>query len=446
MTTPPLHLAAHRVTSKAQWVLLVGAAAGVAWAGYRILSVASGSSPVLCVYAAFIAVLVWQLVVSAFDKPAKATSDGAEVLANASVAVLIPAYNEDEATLRGNVEALLRQTHLPSAICVVDDGSTVGDYADVREWFLVATARAGVTASWQRQENAGKRSAQITAAGAFPDADFYLTVDSDTQLDHRAVEELLQPFEDPRVQSVAGTILVTNYGTNVLTRMQEMWYVSMQTVDRAALSRAGAVLVNSGALAAYRAEVLWDNVDAYLTETFRGRPVHTSDDSLLTLFSQQRGRTVHQCSAFAFTNMPSTFDGHRRQQLRWMRGSFLRSGTRFRDLPTNRFAYWYHLARWAQYAAATVLLIGLAASGQLYHPAAILTSLIVIAAVQLIVASPYLSLRRNDQTAAQRLAVAACAPLVGLWSITFLRVLRWYAMATVGNVSWGTRKALEVVD
>ncbi|MFF2620748.1 glycosyltransferase family 2 protein [Oerskovia jenensis] len=439
---PPL--SARRVTDRTTWILLAGAGAVIAWAGYRFAAVLTGHNPVLWIYAAGIALLVWQLVVAAFDKPFRATPDGAARLAESRVAVLVPAYNEDDETLRANLEALLRQTHLPAAICVVDDGSTVGDYAAVRDWFHDAAAAAGITGTWQRQPNGGKRSAQITAARTFPDADFYVTVDSDTQLDRRAIEETLQPFEDPQVQSVAGTILVTNYRTNLLTRMQEVWYLSMQMVDRAALSRAGSVLVNSGALATYRAAVLWDNVDHYLAETFRGRPVHTSDDSLLTLFAQQRGRTVHQPGAFAFTNMPSTFDGHRRQQLRWMRGSFLRSGTRFRSLPTDRFSYWYHLARWVQYAIATTALVALVVSGALWHPAALAMGAVMIGTVQLVVAAPYLTLRRSDQSATQRLAVYACAPFVGLWYVTVLRSLRWYAMATVGNVSWGTRQSVEV--
>jgi hyaluronan synthase len=442
--SPQPLLTARRATGRATWVLLLGAGLALVWVAYKITAVATGANPVLWVYVVGIALLVWQLGAAAFDRPVRAGAQEAARLAEARVAVLVPVYNEDEAILQANLRALLRQTHLPAAVCVVDDGSTTGDYAAVRDWFRAAAADHGVVATWERQPNGGKRHAQVAGARSFPDADFHLTVDSDTQLDPRAIAEALQPFEDPEVQSVAGTILVTNYRTNVLTRMQEAWYLSMQMVDRAALSRAGAVLVNSGPLAVYRAAILWDNVDDYLTETLFGRPVSTSDDSLLTLFAQQRGRTVHQPSAFAFTHMPSTFDGHRRQQLRWMRGSLLRSTTRFRTLSTGRFSYWYHLVRWAQYAAVTAALVVLAATGVLLQPAALATCALVVGAAQLVVTAPYLTMRRSDQTTAQRLAVVACAPLVGIWQVTVLRVLRWYAMATFRDVSWGTRQTVEV--
>lgn len=440
----PEPLRARRQPGATGWVLMAGAGIAVAWATFRLVAALAGGHPVLWAYLGGIGLLVWQLVSAAVDRPYRATPEAAAELARAQVVVLVPAYNEDDAILEASLRSLLRQTHLPAAVSVVDDGSTTGDYAGVRDRFLADARAAGVQAAWQRTANGGKRHAQVSAARAFPDAELYLTIDSDTQLDARAIEEALQPMEDPEVQSVAGTILVTNYRTNLLTRMQEVWFVSMQFVDRAALSRMGSVLVNSGPLAVYRAAVLWDNVEDYLGETLFGRPVHTSDDSLLTLYAQQRGRTVHQTSAFAFSHMPTTFDGHRRQQLRWMRGSFMRSRTRFARLPLSRFSFWIHLVRWMQYAAVTAALAVVLVSGALLRPSAIVTCVVIVGAAQLLVAAPYLSLRRSDQTTAQRLVVVAVAPLVGLWSLTVLRVLRWYAMATVSNVSWGTRKTIEV--
>ena len=439
-------LSARRVGGRASWITLAGVGLVLAWATLRLASILAGGNPITWMYALGIALLVWQLASAAFDRPARATVQDATVLAEARVAVLVPAYNEDDDLLRAGLASMLTQTHLPYAVCVVDDGSTSGDYAGVRDWFLEAAQAAGVKGTWQRQANGGKRSAQITAARSCREADFYLTVDSDTQLDAHAVWESLQPFADPDVQSVAGICLVRNYDANLLTRMQEIWFCSMQMVDRAALSRAGSVLVNSGAIATYRAAVLWDNEQAYLSETLFGRPVHTSDDSLLTLYAQQRGRTVHQSSAFAFSAMPTTFDGHRRQQLRWMRGSFMRSGTRFRDLPLGRFSYWYHLLRWVQYAVVTAALVAVAATGVLFSPAALTMCVVIVSAIQLVLATPYLNLRRSDQSAFQRLVVVACAPVVGLWYLVFLRPLRWFAMATFRNVSWGTRATVEVTS
>jgi len=117
----------------------------------------------------------------------------------------------------------------------------------------------------------------------------------------------------------------------------------------------GAVLVNSGPLAAYRAAVVRDNLDSYLNETFLGRAVAFPDDSMLTLFAQLAGRTVQQPTAVVLSAMPETVSHYLRQYVRRMRGSFIRSWWRFRYLPMRRVAFWLHAATWLQMVTSTLL-------------------------------------------------------------------------------------------
>ncbi len=280
---------------------------------------------VVLVYVAAVAYLLVQFVATFFDRPHRADSAQAARLADLSVVVLVPCYNEEPAALRACLESFLRQTRLPQGVSVVDDGSTVSAFEAERAWLLEAAAARGVAAHWLRIENHGKRVAQVMAAQAEPDADVYVTVDSDSILDPHAIEEGLKPFARADVQSVAAIVLSTNVAANALTRVMDLICVTLQLADRSALSAMGSVMVNAGACAFYRGDVLRDNLVTYLTETFRGRPMQMSDDSMLTLFALRRGRTVHQSTAFAFTLMPETLGRHARQQLRWMRGSFIRS-------------------------------------------------------------------------------------------------------------------------
>ncbi|MGA4850924.1 hypothetical protein ACOBQB_33515 [Streptomyces sp. G5(2025)] len=90
--------------------------------------------------------------------------------------------------------------------------------------------------------------------------------------------------------------------------------------------------MNSGPLAAYRAGIIRDNLGSYLNETFMGRPVMFSDDSLLTLYAQERGLTVQQPTAVVFTAVPEKWSHFSRMYLRWMRGSTIRSVWRMRYL------------------------------------------------------------------------------------------------------------------
>lgn len=428
---------------------IVMAAIGLAVAGYaswRLLALLQVASTVRVIYFIALLMVVWESLTASLERTAVATPSERVELDRLRVVALVPAYNEDDAALRECLDSMLRQTRRLDAICLTDDGSTSGDYAQVRAWFEAAASERGVTTHWVRTPNGGKRHAQMTGVDAEPAADIYLTVDSDTVLDADAVRNALPSFLDPRVQSVAGVILTSNYGANLLTRMQELLFVSLQMVNRGAMSRMGSVMVNSGGCAFYRSAVLRDNKEVYLTETLFGREMHASDDSLLTLFALQRGRTVAQSNVFAFTLMPTKFSHHRRQQLRWMRGSTVRSAWRARYLPVNRFAWWYHTIKWMQYGAVTGVVVVLLLSGVMFQPRVLLGLLLIQVAAHLVLTAPYLTLRRSDQSRQQRYAVYATAPVVGLWQATFLRVLRWYAILTAHKAAsgWGTRGTVEV--
>jgi hyaluronan synthase len=269
----------------------------------------------------------------------------------------------------------------------------------------------------------------------------YVTVDSDSCLAPNAIEELLLPFTKRQVQSVAGIVLATNHKANLLTRITDLWFTTGQLTDRSALSAMGAVLVNSGPLAAYRAPVIRDNLASYLNETFLGRPVMFSDDSLLTLYALLRGRTVQQPSAVVFTALPERPSHFLRMYLRWMRGSTIRSVWRFRYLPLTGWAYWAHLLRWFQVALSTAVLAWLlivepAVYGHI-PPASFLAVPFLIGWAQ---ALRYLGVIRSDERMRQRAVTWCLMPVAVLGAWTVLRVMRWYGMATCARTGWGTRQ------
>jgi hyaluronan synthase len=370
--------------------------------------------------------------------------------------------------LTAGLRTLLHQTRRPNSIIVVDDGSTKVDYTHVEAWFVEAAEEVGIRVQWIRQANGGKRSAQATGVLATPEADIYLTVDSDALLDREALAEGMRPFADERIQSVAGIVvalnnryswktdrpgssaagrLVKNVGADLLCRMTDLWFVVGQLVDRSAMSSMGGVLVNSGPLALYRAPVVRDNLDGYLNETFFGRRVEFSDDSMLALYARHRGRTVQQPSAFAFTLMPETFSQHKRQYMRWMRGAFIRSWWRFRYLPLHSYAYWGHLIAWVQMALSTVIFVALfivwPVQDQRY-----LAAWPYLLAVPVLIgygqALRYLSVQRNDQSIVSQLATFLLSPVATVYAFTALRLMRWWAMLTPLKTGWGTRENVEV--
>ncbi|MFJ2978448.1 glycosyltransferase [Curtobacterium sp. NPDC087082] len=366
--------------------------------------------------------------------------------AELDVAVLVPVYNEDPGALRRCLRSFLEQTRRPQTVVVVDDGSTAADYDVVRAWFLREAGAVGVRGVWHRTVNQGKRHAQVEGVRFTPGADVYVTVDSDSILDHRAIANGLQPFADPRVQSVAALILTTNYRQSLLARWMDVYCLGLQLFERSAFSRFRAVMVNSGGCSFYRAAVIRDNLDTYLGETILGRPVQFSDDSMLTLFALRRGRAVQREDCFAFTLMPATLDHHVRQQVRWMRGSFIRSIWRMRYLPLARAAYWLHLVKWMLYVLASATLLQLLLDGALFRWETLVSGGLAAVLLYVTAVLRYVFVIRSDQGHLQRWLTFATAPLAAVWGLTVLRVMRWYAIATFARTEWGTRGEIEVRD
>ncbi|MFJ6730045.1 glycosyltransferase [Streptomyces sp. NPDC091281] len=441
--TRPLTAHRHRPALFLTGGICLTLAAG--WAVHHGLQAAHyggpNSSRLAAVWGATFLLLAAQTLMYHLERPRRITPRARRRLDALHTAVLLPVFNEDPGYLRLALESMLAQTRRPDSVHIVDDGSTNSAYADIRTWWTQAAAVAGITTSWQRTPNHGKRHAQAAAAVAAPQADVYVTLDSDSCLAPTALEEILLPFAAARVQSVAGIVLATNARHNLLTRVGDLWFTTGQLTDRSALSTVGAVLVNSGPLAAYRAAVVRDNLDSYLNERFMGRPVMFSDDSLLTLYALLRGRAVQQPTAVAFTALPERPRHFLRMYLRWMRGSTIRSVWRFRYLPLTGWPYWAHLLRWVQLALSTgvvgwLLIVDPIAYGHT-PPASFLAVPFLIGWAQ---GLRYLSISRSDETLAGRTITWLLMPLAVISSWTILRAMRWYGMATCYRTGWGTRQ------
>jgi hyaluronan synthase len=390
--------------------------------------------PFAWAYAAVFLLLAWQAVACLAERPYRGQAPALRT------AVVVPVFNEDPALLSTCLESLLSQSRRPDVVLVTDDGSAV-DYGQVRAGFEAAAAAVGVAARWSRfPANRGKRHAHAAGFGAAPDADVFITVDSDAILDYRAVEEGLKPFADPAVQSVAGLLLIANHRRNLLTRATELWYVTGELTDRSAQSAFRSVLVNTGTFALYRAGVVRENLAAYVSESFFGRPVQFSDDSLLTFFALLAGKAVQQPTAVGFTAMPENLSHHARQYLRWMRGMTIRTFWRFRYLPLRSYAYWQHMLRWVQACITVPLFFTVVVAEPVtrgsWSPGLLLVSVLVGYGRSL----RYLTVRRYDEPAWSQALTYLLAPVVALWQYTVLRFIWWYGMATCLRTGWGTRQ------
>jgi hyaluronan synthase len=377
--------------------------------------------------------IAWNATLYSSERPR-----GGDTPPDGYLAVIVPTYNEEPARLRRLLGSCLAQTRPPDCIVVVDDGSDI-DYRGVRDPFFRATMAAGVEPRWYRQENKGKRLAQALAVDVTPAADFYLTADSDGVFDPDAFHEILKPLSDGNVQSVAGLVLPTDNRVGLLARVIDLLWVNAQLCGRSALSTLGAVTVNSGAFAVYRARLMRLHLANYVGQRFRGSPMRLADDAMMTLYALSRGRTVQQPTAFCFTNTPTDVRGHLRQYKRWMQAGWMLVPWRLRYLPLSSYAYYafcLHLLGNLLAVVSTFVVVGLVGT-QRVEPLPVLAigSLIAYAG-----SLRYLTIHRTDQPRRSRLATFLLTPFAMLWSALVIGPLRWYCLLLLcWKPSGGTR-------
>lgn len=443
-------------------VLMVGASS--LWLHHHVARFADFPTDVSAfevVYAFAFLMFFLQLLLATRDRPRRATRRQATELMKLKVVAIVPLYNEDVDAVIATIRGLLGQTRLPDVIYVRDDGSNKVDYTATELWAVEAANSVGIPLVWVRDRNLGKRATHVAASRRFAGwADAYLTIDSDSVLAPDALENLMKPLVDPKVMSVAGVFLTYNLN-GPIARGVDMICTASQLTDRSATSALRSVLVNSGGISLYRARVLDECRNGYANEEFFGRRVEFSDDSYLTLQALLRGKTVQQSNAFAFCVMPERLSNHRRQFMRWLRGSFIRSFWRFKYLPVYRVAYWLHALKWVQTIASTIvvawLLLGKpavdavawlrgAGTDALVADAKMLPltvgMLVVFGYVQLL---RIFAVRRSDQSTLAKLGwFLLLAPLATIWQWSVLRVWRIWAIVTCMRFKWGTRQKIEV--
>jgi hyaluronan synthase len=351
------------------------------------------------------------------------------------VAVVVPCYNEDAALLVRVLESIRQQTLLPDEVIVVDDGST-SSYADVISRFPDVT--------WLRQDNRGKKYAQAAGFRHAPWADFYVTIDSDSAMERRALEEGLKPFADERVYGVAGVEMAHNWNRNILTLAIAARSLAFQLFAMSSQSTAfGSVLICPGALSLYRGQMIRECLPAYVGETLGGMPVRLGDDTMLTFFALMHGRAVQQPTAFCFPTYPEKLSHHLRQWNRWMRASTIRQLWRLRYLPLWSYGFWFSVWQLGAFTAGVAISVLVVVAWPATESLAI-GGLAGLLGWPLVLSVRLATIRRSDQGLGGKLAGVAMMPLAALWYLVVLRQMRFYGMATCTRQGWNTRHEVEV--
>lgn len=372
------------------------------------------------------------------DEPVRVGRRAGEYLDLLCVVVTVPVFNEDPALLDRCLFALVNQSRPPQRVDVVDDGSRL-DYSALRaHWARVWPG--GPEVRWRRQPNQGKRRAHALTFATAPEADIFVTVDSDTSLEHRALEEGLKPFIDSQVMSVAGIEMGFNAYANFLTRLQAPLQMLSQCVTGATWSAVGDMYTNRGPFALYRAGMVREIIPLYANERFFGRRVILGDDSLLALCASGRGKSVQQLSAFGLTMWPETLGHHLRQRLRWARGRAVRNFWRLKYRPLWSYIWWFTALGIYTFLGSLglLILIPLTWPSSAHVIAHIVLAMFIWGSLNQF---RVFCFSRTDERWSDRLLMVLMRPVTSLWaSVMLARVIRALGTVTLLRQGWTTRQ------
>lgn len=219
-----------------------------------------------------------------------------------SVCVVLAGLNEAD-TVGSTLESVW-DSYPNLEIIVVDDGSSDGMSA-VAHRFAERHDNVLVLSKPRR----GGKSSALNFAIPFTSAEIIVCVDTDSHLQQDAITRIVQPFVDPQVGAVAGTVVARNAHQNLVSELQAAEYLRSIFVGRMVSSRLGILSIVSGAFGAFRREALIRT---------KGWDVGPGEDGDLVLRLRKGGwQIVHAPYAQCLTNVPLGWKRLFNQRRRW---------------------------------------------------------------------------------------------------------------------------------
>ena len=366
------------------------------------------------------------------------------------VSCVVAVHNE-EVLVRQCIASMAGQTYPNTELIVVDDASTDSTPAVLRE-----LAEKYPITLIQLPRNHGKKGA-LSVGVLQAHGTILAFADSDTVWARDALEAAVPIFiADDDVGAVSGHCRVLNGSTNILTRIQDSWYEGQFSVRKAFESVFGAVTCVSGPLAFFRLSAIYNFMPAWEADTFLGQEFRFATDRTLTAFVLGGGylgprvlprhadspfaqpeyprrdwKIVYSKSARAWTNVPSTFGGMVKQQVRWKK-SFIR------NVPVTGRFYWRRplLPALFYYVHVAFVAVGpfVAARHLIYQPLRgdPMSMLLYLAGIAVIGLSFGLAFRHENPGSRRWLY----RPLMSLMSTIIFSWLIFYSAATITRMTW----------
>lgn len=234
-----------------------------------------------------------------------------------SVAVIVPAYNEEK-TLAATIESLLGLNYPKDKleIHIVDDGSTDSTY-EVAKKFI----QPGVFV--YTKKNGGKATAMNYALKRIK-TDFVGALDADSFVDPRALQRLIGYFKNKKVMAVTPSMKVFE-PKKFLQKVQHIEYL-IGIFLRKVFAFLGSIHVTPGPFTIYR---------KWFFDTYGGFDEGniTEDQEMAMRIQKHNFEIENSIDAFVYTVAPTDLKTLNKQRLRWYRG-FISNCLRYKKLFT----------------------------------------------------------------------------------------------------------------
>ena len=232
----------------------------------------------------------------------------------ATVSVLIPAWNEEVGVLK-TIKSVLDTHYEHLEVIVINDGSTDATHELVTDFMKEYEAHnhSNTIIKYLHLPNGGKAKA-LNRGLMLADGEFIITVDADSVMEKTAIVNILKQFTDNEVAAVAGNVIIGNRKTPIEV-MQQLEYLYGFFFKRAD-SIFNSVYIIGGAAAAYRKNVLLE-LGGFDHE------IITEDIEMSTRILAHGYKTRYAADAVVYTEGPASWTGLCSQRLRWKYGRLL---------------------------------------------------------------------------------------------------------------------------
>lgn len=359
------------------------------------------------------------------------------------VSIVIPSKN-DPVMIRKATLSCLASSYSQIEVILVNDGSTdqTGEVMDsLRKEYPRQVKVVHLSC------NVGKRKATregIVSGRA--NGDIIILVDSDCEVDNKAIEKLVRVFDNPEVGAVSGLGRGYNVNENILTKMQDTWYDGQFSIMKGMESAFGTVTCCPGILSAYRKEAITPCLDAWANDKFLGSEFTFGDDRHLTSYvlggnkhylgnNYKVWKTVYCESAIVYTVMPPKLKKFIRQQIRWkkswFRVFFFNVPFYYKDRNLFAAAFYYLQMIWSFVSPVVAIrsLVYLPLQGHFFDALVYVSGLTFVG---LLFAAEF-KMRNPDS------GNMWAYRLLWSWMGFFLSSLEYYSLLTIRDKSWLTR-------